>query len=67
MALSKAFDSPIHILQAGTDLVKVGEEIKSGRGPMLISYVYSLLSSSSLVTYFLSFIDIIERCMVLEK
>lgn len=41
MALSKHHDTPIHILQAGSPLVKVGEEIKSGRGPLLISYVFA--------------------------
>ncbi|KAI5480627.1 hypothetical protein MNV49_000323 [Pseudohyphozyma bogoriensis] len=38
-ALSKYFKSPIWVLQAGTDLVKVGDEWEgTGRGPMLISY-----------------------------
>lgn len=39
LALSKHFGAPIHILQAGTDLVKVGDELPAGRGPMLISCV----------------------------
>ncbi|KAM0791376.1 hypothetical protein ACM66B_005841 [Microbotryomycetes sp. NB124-2] len=37
-ALSKYYKAPIHVLQAGTDLVKVGEEYPANRGPILISY-----------------------------
>ncbi|KAK4054463.1 OTU protein [Microbotryomycetes sp. JL201] len=37
-ALSKYYQTPIHVLQAGTDLVKVGEDFPTERGPILISY-----------------------------
>lgn len=61
MALAKAFNSPIHVLQAGTDLVKVGEEITSGRGPMLISYhrkMYGLGEVSLLFSRFSSLVSV---------
>ncbi|KAM0753088.1 OTU-domain-containing protein [Meredithblackwellia eburnea MCA 4105] len=37
-ALAKYFQAPIHVLQAGTGLVKIGEDLPPGRGPMYISY-----------------------------
>ncbi|KAK4053937.1 OTU protein [Microbotryomycetes sp. JL221] len=37
-ALSKFYHAPIHVLQAGTDIVKVGEDAPTDRGPILISY-----------------------------
>lgn len=39
IALSKYFRAPIHVLQAGTDIVKTGEDLPPGRGPILLSCV----------------------------
>ncbi|KAL8281107.1 hypothetical protein RQP46_006465 [Phenoliferia psychrophenolica] len=38
IALSKYFRAPIHVLLAGTDVVKTGEDLPPGRGPILLSY-----------------------------
>ncbi|ORY89427.1 hypothetical protein BCR35DRAFT_300610 [Leucosporidium creatinivorum] len=37
-ALAAHFAAPIHVLQAGTDILPFGEDAPPGRGPMLISY-----------------------------
>lgn len=68
-ALSKYFRAPIHIVQAGTRLVKFGEDLPSGRGPLLISCALQPASPLPLLTLESprTFLDITGKCTGSER